>query len=275
MLRKRMAEFGFESNEDYEYRVRCLLGYRPSGLRACVVEGESERRKTAFANALARALDWGHVLYHDFSEPEDPPPPFEPSDEDGEPMIPLTRFDRAMSEACALSEAESTILILDQLHCAEFKQHLRLYHFVTTCEWTYPLATLRANPRRFLLFLISAAPLYHSLAKESFRIWSDTGRAALSISAEALGLEADAEGLLAAMQQLFATLGVLPTESEYRRVVEDCLRHARTVDQLRQTLFAWIEGLAFDALFESSLDPQLQLIVDEVLAYNGCDVIEL
>ena len=67
------AEFGFESNEDYEFPLRTLFDARISHVRTLHVAGESGRRKTAFANALARALEYPHVLYHDFSVPEPPP----------------------------------------------------------------------------------------------------------------------------------------------------------------------------------------------------------
>ena len=70
-----MAEFGFESNEDYEFQLRALFA-APHGTCARLARGgESGRRKTAFANALARALEYPHILYHDFSAPEPPPAP--------------------------------------------------------------------------------------------------------------------------------------------------------------------------------------------------------
>ena len=117
-LRARMARHGFESNDDYEYRVRCLMSYPARGLRCLSVEGESGRRKTAFATALARALDWDHVLYHDFTATEPLPGRVEVpdhDDEEGQAPVQLTVFDRTLSEACALSEADATVLIVDQL----------------------------------------------------------------------------------------------------------------------------------------------------------------
>src|SRR5688572_30451393 len=103
-LRRRMAEFGFESNEDYEFPLRTLFDARIPHLRTLHVAGETGRRKTAFANALARALDYPHVLYHDFSVPEPPPPPIVITAEDQEnpePFeAPLTAFERIVTEAC-------------------------------------------------------------------------------------------------------------------------------------------------------------------------------
>ena len=127
-LRRRMARHGFESNDDYEYRVRCLLTYATQGLRCLSVEGDSKRRKTAFANALGQALDWPHLLYHDFTQTEDLPgrvkvPDLE--DQEGKSPAQLSAFDRIVSEACAFSEAEPTILIVDQLQAADFREHIR------------------------------------------------------------------------------------------------------------------------------------------------------
>lgn len=179
-LRRRMAEHGFESNDHYEDQVRCLLNYRTDGLRCLNVDGESNRRKTAFASALAHALEYPHILYYDFTQHTDPMAKVEVEnlpDEEGETQHPVGPFDRAVSEACAYSEAEKTILIVDQLQAAEFREHIRIFRLVETAEWEYSLATLNAHPRNLLLFLISEEPLYHSLQKVSFRVWTDPGHA--------------------------------------------------------------------------------------------------
>ena len=277
-LRVRMAEHGFESNDDYEYRVRCLLSYPARGLRTLAVEGDSERRKTAFANALARALDWPHILYHDFTQTDDPPAlatvPDRP-DEEGPPPRQLTAFDRVVSEACAYSEAERTILILDQLHAADFREHIRLYHFVSSTEWRYPLATLRANPRTFLLMLISEEPIYHSLQKECFRIWTDSESLRLDYRPEELGLGPDAAGFMAALANLFRHLGASPTRSEYQRILDDALHRARTEEHLAQTIFGWIEGLDAEALRTPQVQPLMTAAVDALHHYLGRDEIEL
>ncbi|MFZ0790821.1 MAG: hypothetical protein WAM94_14520, partial [Chromatiaceae bacterium] len=67
-LREKLAQHGFESNDDYEFQVRCLLESPIRTLRALNITGDGERRKTAFATALARALEFPHCLYHDFTE---------------------------------------------------------------------------------------------------------------------------------------------------------------------------------------------------------------
>ena len=73
-LIEKLTEHGFESNDDYEFQVRCLLETPTSGIRALNIEGDGERRKTAFANALARALDFPQILYHDFTVVHPPLP---------------------------------------------------------------------------------------------------------------------------------------------------------------------------------------------------------
>ena len=161
-LREKMAEYGFESNDDYEFQVRCLLESPNRGLRALNIEGDSERRKTAFANALARALDYPHCLYHDFTEQHPPPPDLilPPSrDELGRAEPPIQPLDQTPSEACAQSEGEPTILILDQLQAADFREHIRVHRLIADCAWEVRGGHYYANPRHLLIFLISVVPL--------------------------------------------------------------------------------------------------------------------
>ena len=73
-LKQRMASHGFESNDDYEYPIRLLLSHSTRHLRALNIEGDSHRRKTAFASALAQALEYENVIYHDFTQVNDPGP---------------------------------------------------------------------------------------------------------------------------------------------------------------------------------------------------------
>ena len=116
-LRETMARNGFESNDDYEFQVRCLLHGPADGIRTLSIEGDGGRRKTAFATALAHSLERDHVLYHDFADaspavPEVTLPASE--DEYGRKEAPIEPLDDIVSHACALSEAESVVLILDQ-----------------------------------------------------------------------------------------------------------------------------------------------------------------
>ena len=73
-LRDKLARYGFESNDDYEFQVRCLLESPTRALRTLNIEGDSGRRKSAFATALGRALEFPHLLYLDFTEPTRPCP---------------------------------------------------------------------------------------------------------------------------------------------------------------------------------------------------------
>ena len=273
-----MAEHGFESNDNYEYHVRCLLNYPTHGLRCLNVEGQSTRRKTAYANALALALDYPHIIYYDFTQQHDPGSNLEipnRQDEEGPSEKPISAFDRAVSEACAYSEAEQTILIIDQLQAADFRDHIRLYNFIETNEWDYSLATLRANSRKFLLFLISEEPLYHSLQKASFRVWTDPGNTHLAYSPEEFGLEADAAPMMDQLATLFAELGVTPTKSEYERILHDIVRHVRTEDFLRHSIYGWTEGIDHAALFSAELDQQVRQAMTVIEQYIGFDEIQI
>lgn len=269
-LRRLMTEYGFESNDDYEYQLRCLLDEPAGRLRCLNVEGESRRRKTAFANALAAALEYPHVLYHDFSNRE---PEAAGADDDEEQ--PVSAFDRAVSEACAYSEAEPTILIIDQLQLADFQHHIRLNSFVRTGEWVYPLATLSANPRRFLLFLISEEPLYHSLQKVSFRVWTDTSSTQFRYQPAEFDLDESALPLFNTLAALFDGLGVVPTPGELRRIVHDILYHARTPNALRHSIYGWTEGVDHGALFSEELAPAVDQALTAAQAFLGVDEIEV
>ena len=106
-----MARHGFESNDDYDYQVRCLLASDLRTIRCLDIEGDSGRRKTAFASALGHALEYPRILYHDFTQ-QNPPLPdviLPPTkDEQGREEPPIDPFDQIVSEACAFSEAEAS-----------------------------------------------------------------------------------------------------------------------------------------------------------------------
>lgn len=273
-----MAEYGFESNDDYEFRIRCLLKPRSRGLRCGIVEGRAGRRKTSFATALGHAQDFSHVLYHDFSQAD----PSEASketllmdEEDGEPIVPLSAFDRSVSEACALSEAEDTLLILDQLQAAAFREHIRLARFVAEGDFEYPLATLRANPRRFVLLLISEEPVFHSLAREAFRIWTDPEAGFVEYPPETFGYEEDVRPVMEALNRVFQVVGSSPTESEYGRILHDALHGARSIEQVAQCLYGWLEYSDFEALTNDACRSELEAVVAAIFAWHGEDSIEL
>jgi len=277
-LRKNLAAHGFESNDDYEFALRCLFEAELPHLRVLHVDGSASRRKTAFANALAHALDYPHILYHDFSVEVPPPAPVPVLLDDGSvgPSEPAaTPFDRAVTEACAYSEGARCILILDQLQAADFADHLRLYEFATTREWQGVAGTVRANARNLLLVLISDEALYHSLAKVSYRVWTDAQRAYLDYRPEDYGLGRDAQGLFAALAALFEQAGASPTPREFERLLQDLLRRVRSEDQLRQALFGWTEGIERARLYAPELTAPLGTVIDQLSRLLGGDEVEL
>ncbi len=277
-LRRRLADFGFESNADYDYALRCLFDAELGHLRLLQVDGRGGRRKTAFANALAHALDYPHVLYHDFSRAEPPSPTLPVQLDDGsvgppEPALPP--FDRAVSEACAYSEAARTVLILDQLQVADFADQLRLVGFASGGEWTAGSATLVANRRHLLLVLIAEDPLYHSLARLSYRVWTDSEGAFLDFRPADFGLPPDAADLLDSLVRLFTALGSSPTAGEFARLLRDVLDRVRSEEQLRQSIFGWTEHVERARLYAPDITPQLAAVVDAIGQFHGLDHIEI
>lgn len=279
-LKQRMASHGFESNDDYEYPIRLLLSHSTRHLRTLNIEGDSHRRKTAFASALAQALEYENVIYHDFTQVNDPGPitslpAVVDDDEGGVEERPVEPLDRAVSEACAYSEAEKTILILDQMQAADFREHIRIYDFICSHDWHYPLGTTRANRKTFLLFLISEETLYHSLHNVSLRVWTDASTEQILYSPEDVGLDSDAAPMVEALNELFAHLGKVPTLTEFSRIVEDVQQHIRTEDYLRQSIYGWTEFIDRASLYAPATQPYLSAVMDQIEQYVGLDVIEV
>ncbi|MBK1643618.1 hypothetical protein CKO25_02880 [Thiocapsa imhoffii] len=270
-LRETMAEHGFESNDDYDFQVRCLLAATRDRLRTLSIQGDGERRKTSFAMALARALNSRHILYHDFSDRHPPTPAvILPSSTDAygrhEPAV--EPFDDVVSEACALSEAESTTLILDQLQTADFREQIRIHRLIRDRCWHVGDAPYIANPRHLLLFLISETPLYPALQQESFRVW--VGRVSerrLLMTPGAFGLRSDAIGLLTALNQLFEGIDATPTRQEVHRLLNDVLAQVQSCEHLRQALFGRCEGIDRERLKHPDLEPLLAHIIDQRQRY--------
>lgn len=277
-LRRKLAEFGFESNDDYDFPLRCLFEAEPEHLRLLHIDGQAGRRKTAFANALGHALDYPRLLYHDFSQPEPSSVPITVTLDDGgsetmEASLPV--FERVMVEACGYSEAEPCLLVLDQLQAAPFADQIRLYHFARSGEWTGPGGSAIANRQNLLLALISEQPLYHSLARLSFRIWTDAQRAFLDYRPEDFGLGPDATHLFAAVIAVFEALPANPTPTEFGRLLQDLLGRVGSEDQLRQAIFGRIEQVDRARLYAPELSPLLRACVDELARFLGQEHIEL
>lgn len=275
-LRHTLADYGFESNDDYDFPLRCLFEAELAHLRVLHVDGQAGRRKTAFANALAQALAYPHVLYHDFSRPPPPQPATPLVAEDGSQLEPgLTPFERVVTEACAYSEADRTILILDQLQAADFTDQVRLYQLASRFEWTAGSATVLAHPRNLLMVLITEERLYHSLARLAYRVWTDAERAFLDYRPEDYGLGADALPMFEALVALFEALAASPTPTEFGRLLADVLLRVRTEDQLRHALFGWSESLDRARLQAPELHPLFRNAVDAISRYVGLDHIEM
>lgn len=277
-LRTKLAEFGFESNDDYDHALRCLFGQQLTHLRVLHVDGTAGRRKTAFAQALGRAMDYPHVLYHDFSASEPPPSAHPIVLEDGSLGVPEaapSAFERVMTEACAYSEASQTLLILDQLQAAHFADQARLYNFVMNREWTNSAGSASANARNLVLVVISEQALYHSLAKCSYRIWTDAQRAFLDYRPADYGLGPEAQGFFAAIAAVCLALPASPTPSEFANVISDLLHHARSEEQIRQSLFGRIENLERSRLYAPGLAPPLRALLVELERLLGADEVSL
>ena len=274
-----MADFGFESNDDYDYQIRCLLDNRVDRIRCLYVDGDSGRRNTAFANALAQALEYLHILYHDFTQqhPEPAEAILPPSrDERGLQAAPFLPLDSVLSEACAFSLAEDSILILDQLQAADFRDQIRIYRFLHSSEWHARDCTYQANPRHLLVILISEQELYHSLRKVSFRIWvSGVSEQAVDYRPEEFGLAKDAETMMAALAEVFGGLGVTPTRSEYSKLLRDIGRNVGTAEQLRHSLFGWTEGVDRNLLWSPELEPSVHRALHAIEGYLGVQEVEL
>jgi hypothetical protein len=277
-LRRKLAEFGFESNDDYDHALRCLFGQDLGHLRVLHVDGNAGRRKTAFAQALGRALDYPHILYHDFSAAEQAAPAQPIVLDDGSlgvPEAPPSAFERVMTEACAYSEASPTLLILDQLQAAHFSDQARLYHFAMKREWTNSTGSATANAKNLVLVLISEQPLYHSLAKCSYRVWTDAQRAFLDYRPGDFGLGPEALSFFAALAAVCAELGAAPTPSEFASVVDDLVHRARSEDQIRQSLFGRIETLDRARLYAPALAAPLRALLGELERLLGADEVSL
>jgi len=278
-LQRKMAESGFESNDIYDYHVRCLLDSDVNIIRCMNIEGDSDRRMTAFANALAYALEFPHVLYYDLTETQVAPTVIEVRDEDRgcrADDIEITPLERVVSEACAFSEGEDTILILDQLQAADFKQHIRLYHFLKSAQWVIGDAAYTASKRHLLVFLISELPLYHSLQKISFKVWVKTAsKRAVDYKPADFGLGDDIREVMQALSEVFVVLHLVPTCSEYERILHDVQTHIRDREGLMHSIYGWTEGVDRSLLFSEKLKVPLKKAIHTIEEYVGLDEVEV
>lgn len=255
-LKQKLAEYGFEARENYDYAVQCFLNSPNQNIPCLNVEGSPGRRKTAFAYALGQVMDVNHLLYFEFGVEQPVAQNIRIIDGEEIPEEPPTRpFDRIMTEACTLSEAESTILILDHLHLADFKQHLRLYEFIKNRVWAYSDVSFQANQKNLKIFLISSELLYHSLQQVSFKLWiSEEQGVDDCIQPFDLDLDESCREWLEPLNKLLTELGLTPTISEYKKLAHDIEQYVKTPNQLRISIFGWVEGVDRTRLFSKTLE---------------------
>jgi len=270
-LKSRLSHHGFTSSESYDHGVQCFLSNPTDHIRSMHVDGDCGRRRTAFAHALANALEASQVLYYEFGK--DKPVPQIIRIQEGEEIIeepPVDALDRILTEACAQSEAEQTVLILDQLHKTQFLNHIRLYEFLQTGLWRYSDVQYQANVLNLSVYLISDEPLYHSLQSCSFRLWiSETNRAVVKISASDLGLDEQSCNWLAPMQTLLSKIKISPTLEEYQRLAFDIEQHVHNKQQLKVSLFGWIENIDREELEGDDLQLYLNNVLEAILQGKG------
>lgn len=274
-LQQKMADFGFESNDDYEFQLRCLMNSNFDGIKTINIEGDKGRRKTAFAHALGLALDYPNQFYYDFTQKSEAEgkvviPPSE--DEHGISEPPVADFDHIMSEACAFSEGEATILILDQLHDADFKDHIRIYHFIKSQEWSFGNNSLKASAKNLLLLLLSDEPLYHSLQKCSYRIWiNSVSSVRKNYSPADFDLNDDVLPIMEALTEVFTKLEISPTHSEYQKILHDIHYNVHTEQQLIHSLYGWMEGINRELLLSQQMLPFLSQVIESIQQFHGMD----
>ena len=277
-LKQRMEQYGFISHKDYEYALSCLNNPAIDHIKTLNIEGEAGRRKTAFANALAHALEYQHVLYFEFGL-ENKAPIVIQFDEDNQSVDtdPMQEFEKTIIETCALSEAETTVLILDQLHLATFKDHMSLYSFITSKTWNSGDNKYIANTTNLIIMMISETDIYHALQQCSFKVWVDSlhqpGKAPTT---QELELDHSAEEWILAVSEIFTHLNISPTLSAYQKISYDIEQHVRSADQLRISLYGWVEGISYPQLFTDEMDELFLAAQTAIENYIGIeDSIEL
>ena len=271
VLREKLAEYGFDSPENHDYAVQCFLGNPSQTVRCLNIEGDAGRLRTAFAHALAQVLESRHVLYFEFGAELRQPQVIRVAEGvELPPEPPTSAFDRVMTEACALSEAETTVLILDQMHKAVFREQIRLFEFIKTNIWAYSDVRFYANVSNLQIYFISSEPMYHSLQQHSFKIWiSAQSQAGHFPAATDVGLDVGSALWLDALNKLLEQLGVTPSLQQYRRLLFDVANNVRNREQLRVSIYGWIENVDFHRLYTAALQPYQDAVLDALLASLG------
>lgn len=271
VLKEKLAEYGYDSQENHDYAVQCYLTNPTEHVRCLNIEGDAGRRRTAFAHALAQALEANHVLYFEFGA--EPVKPQFIRVQEGEDVVaepPTSGFDRIMTEACALSEAEKTVLIIDQMHKAPFREHIRLYEFIKSNVWSYSDVRFFANVANLQIHMISDEPIYHSLQQHSFkiRVGDTSGQNGFPALTD-VGLDEGCVVWLEALNKLLEQLGVSPSLQQYRRLVFDVANYVRNREQLRVSVFGWIENIDYNRLTARVMEPCLDDVIQALVTSMG------
>lgn len=272
-LKQRMEQYGFVSHKDYEYALGCLNNSAINHIKTLNIEGDAGRRKSAFANALAQALEYKNIRFFEFGLENKSPIVLQfDNDEQTLDIDPMEEFEKIIIESCALSEAESTILIIDQLHLATFKDHMSLYDFITSKTWNSGENKYIANASNFILIMISETEIYHALQQCSFKIWVDSlhhpGKPPTSSE---LDLDKTADGWIQAVSEICNALNLSPTLNTYQKIAHDIEQHIRSADQLRISLYGWVEGVSYPSLFSDEMEPLFLKAQTEIENYIGID----
>jgi len=247
-LKDKLAQGGFEANVSYDHVVKCFLNTPNEYVRCLDVDGDCGRHKTAFAYALAQALGNKHVLYFEFGL-DSPVLPSLVRVVDGEEVIaepPVAELDKMLNEICALSEAESTVLILDQLQQADFKQHIRLQAFMKSAVWQYGEISCYANKDNLQLYLVSDGGLSSMLQQVSFRVWlPQQDQAITNIRSMDVGLPKSCDIWLAQLIDLMNVLEVTPSLTEYQYLAYEIEAFVRTDHQLKASIMGRVKGVDY------------------------------
>ena len=263
-LKEKLAEFGFESNESFDHVVQCFLESPNKAIRCLNIDGDTGRHKTAFAYALAHALGHPHVLYYEFGidEPAQPQLIRVVEGEEVEAEAPVSPLDKLLNEACALSEAEKTVLILDQLQLADFKQHLRLLDFSKSSVWRYGDVSCYANRDNLTIYMVSDGGLSPVLQQISFRLWLPVKDKPIDyLQAEELGLSESCNAWLPQLVILMQKLDVSPTMSEYAALAYDVECFVCTEQQLRESIMGRVKSVDYGRLNSEPLKEALSLFM--------------
>lgn len=270
-LKSRLSQYGFTSGESYDHGVQCFLRNPTQHIRCLHIDGDCGRRRSAFGHALANALQAPQVIYYEFGKDKQVAQIIRI--QEGEEIIeepPVDALDRVLTEACAQSEAEKTVLVLDQLHKTPFLNHIRLYEFLQSGLWQYSDVQYQANITNLSVYLISDEPLYHSLQSCSFRLWiNEANRTRVNISAADLGLNEESGSWLPLLQKLMLKMQLAPTLDEYQHLAFDIEQHVHSLSQLKVSLFGWVENIDRVELESDALKTCLNDVLEAILRGKG------